>query len=133
MPAGGEQVDAVQAMKDEWQHDYRQLLQDAARLRRNSLNARENYARAQRRNYPRGGARQAMLVEAEEAERGLAEVDAQIEQLRLDGRRAGALPGWFYEVDEETQEPAQPAFPAEATEASPEDREGRNPLYLDSE
>jgi hypothetical protein len=131
--AEGQQADALQPTKDEWQADYRRLLQDADRLRRNAQNARENYARAQRRNYPRGGARQAMLIEAEEAESGLVEVEAQIEQLRLDGRRAGALPGWFYEVDDEPPGHTQPASPAETTELSPEDREGRNPLYLDRE
>ncbi|MEE8163955.1 MAG: hypothetical protein V3T64_00150 [Myxococcota bacterium] len=132
-PAEGKPVDATQAMKDKWQADYRRLLQDADRLRRNARNARENYVHAQRRNYPRGGARQQMLIEAEEAERGLVEVEARIEQLRLDARRAGALPGWFYEVDDEPRGMAQPASPAETTGPSPDDRAGRNPLYLDRE
>jgi hypothetical protein len=133
VPAEAEPVDALEAMKDEWQDEYRRLLQDADRLRRNASNARENYARAQRRNYPRGGARAEMLVEADQAERDLVEVEAQIEQLRLDGRRAGALPGWFYEVEDEPRGNPQPASPGETTEASPEDREGRNPLYLDQD
>ena len=133
MPAEAEQVDATQVMKDEWQNEYRRLLQDAARLRRNAQNARENYARAVRRRYPRGTERDAILIEAEEAERGLVQVEAEIEKLRLDGRRAGAFPGWFSEVDDEPLGPAQPASPAETTRPGPEDREGRNPLYLDPE
>ena len=131
IPAEGQQFDAGQAMKVKWQTDYRRLLQDTDRLRRNARNARENYARAQRRNYPRGGARQEMLLEAEKAERTLIGVEAQIEQLRLDGRRAGALPSWFYEVEDEPLGGAQPASRAQTTEPVPEDQEGRNPLYLD--
>ena len=133
VPAEAEPVDALAAMKDEWQDEYRQLLGEVDRLRRNARNARENYSRAQRRNYPRGGAREQMLAEAEEAEGDLIKVEAQIEQLQLDGRRAGALPGWFYEVETEPRERLQPSFPAEAAGPAPEDREGRNPLYLDAE
>ena len=72
-----------------------------------------------------------MLLEAEKAERTLIGVEAQIEQLRLDGRRAGALPSWFYEVEDEPLGGAQPASRAQTTGPAPEDQEGRNPLYLD--
>ena len=82
--ADGEQSLAEQ--KAEWQGRYRGLLQNAARLRSNAQLSRENYARAQRRNYPRGGARQQFILDAEKAERELVEVKAQIEQIAIDAR-----------------------------------------------
>jgi hypothetical protein len=128
-----EQVDEFEELKQEWQGRYRQQLQEAARLRRNAAQARENYSQAQRRNYPRGGARQQFLLDADEAERDLEKVEAGLEQTISEGRLAGALPGWFDEVDEEPIMVSEPAAPSDGMDARPEDREGRNPLYFDQD
>ena len=98
---------------------------------RNAATARAEYKRAQRRNYPRGEARAQYLINEAEALDELAQVEASIEKLRAEGRAAGALPGWVYEVDEEPIGRPQPA--ARDEREDPQDREGRNPLYLDSE
>jgi hypothetical protein len=124
----GYQLDA--SMKEEWQSEYRRLLQDSERLKRNAEAARRNYSQAQQRNYPRGSVRQQYLIDEEEAKKELAEVDAALEQFKADGRRDGALPGWFYEVEEESLASPEPAA---IGEDDAEDMEGRNPLYLDSE
>ena len=124
------EVDSFQAMKEEWQDRYRALLQDAARLRHNANSARDNYRMAQRWNYPRGGARQKFLLQADEAERDLVRVESDLEKFRVDARRAGALPGWLYEVEEEERVVSEPAAPADASDP---DLEGRNPLYLEQD
>ena len=120
---------SVEEVKAEWQGRYRKLLTDAARLRRNAEAARYNYSQANQRNYPRGAARKQFLIDEENAQAELVQVEADIEKLREDGRREGALPGWFYEVEDEPLDAPQPAAPVE----DPADREGRNPLYLDTE
>lgn len=116
--------------KEQWQSDYRRLLQEQARLERNAQDARENYSQARLRSYPRGAARAQFLVDEAEALKQLDVVRAEIEKFKLDSRRDGVLPGWVYEVEEEPLAAPQPAAKADE---EPEDREGRNPLYLDSE
>ena len=112
-------------VKAQWQQRYRQLLQNQARLRDNAKKSRENYARAQRRNYPRGGARQQFIVDAELAEADLVMVEAETEALREEARRSAIPRNWFYEIDDEDiQAPAPAAAAVENT-----DDGGRNPLY----
>ena len=124
---GGE---SAAEMKEQFQREYRNLLRNAARLERNAATARDNYMEAQRRRYPRGAAREQLLVEADEAEKELAQLEVEIDRLRTEGRRDGALPGWFYEVESESFGEPKPASPSE-TDA--EDREGRNPIHFDDE
>jgi len=121
--------DATMSMKAEWQSNYRRLLIDVKLLQRNAEAARENYARAKRRNYPRGGAREQFLVDEKEAIKELADVQLEIEAITEKGHREGILPGWFAEVEDGPLEDPQPAAKAEEEE----DREGRNPLYFDDE
>jgi hypothetical protein len=126
----------AEEQKKEWQDRYRDLLRNAARLERNALASRENYARAQRRNYPRGGARQQFIVDAELAEKQLVAFKAEIEGILDEARHAAIPPNWIHEVDEENFSYAPPA--STTTEAGDEvadedDREGRNPLYLKNE
>lgn len=113
--------------KAQWQDRYRTLLRDAARLQYNAEISRENYARAQRRNYPRGGARQQFILDAENAEKELVGVKEEIAQIFVDARRDAIPTVWLYEVDDE---PITIAPPASASEEDDDDRAGRNPLYL---
>ncbi len=113
--------------KAQWQDRYRTLLRDAARLQYNAEISRENYARAQRRNYPRGGARRQFILDAEHAEKELVGVKEEIAQIFVDARRDAIPTVWLYEVDDE---PITIAPPASASEEDDDDRAGRNPLYL---
>lgn len=128
---------ATLEQKIEWQDRYRSLLVGAARLKQAATTSRENYARAQRRNYPRGGARQQFIIDAEDAENELVDMNGQIEAI-LDEARRNAIPTvWFYEVDDEpirlpppvrlsrTNESADP----NADQDEDDDGGGRNPLY----
>lgn len=123
--AGNE--DPALSHKDAWQSRYRRLLENQARLRDNAEKSRENYSRARRRNYPRGGARQQFIIDAEEAERDLAKVEEETMEL-LEQARRDALPrNWIFEVeDEDIQAPAATG----QTERDDSDDGGRNPLYL---
>ncbi|HKK50241.1 MAG TPA: hypothetical protein VKA74_01575 [Myxococcota bacterium] len=123
----------LQAQKQYWQERYRMLLRNAALLERNARRSREDYAQAQRRNYPRGGARQRLLAQAAEAEAELRTVREEIEALRVEARREGALPGWLYEVEDEEIVVPEPAAPDGSDSSSDERDAGRNPLYLDDD
>jgi hypothetical protein len=112
--------------KAHWQAQYRTLLQLQVRLRGNAATSRENYARARRRNYPRGGARQQFLIDEREAIDELAKVQTETEELLEQARRASVPRNWFYEVDDEGTQSTAPA--ATATTPADED-DGRNPLY----
>ena len=122
---------SAEELKKEWQDRYRDLLHNAARLERNAKASRENYARAQRRKYPRGGARDQFIADAELAEKQLVAVKAEIEGIRDQARHASIPPNWLNEVDDENFSYAPPASTTEADDE--DDREGRNPLYFEDE
>ena len=121
---------ALAQQKAEWQDRYRTLLRNQALLRSNIEISHENYARAQRRNYPRGGARQQFIIDAENAEKELVVVKEEIVQIAEDARHAGIPPKWLYEVDDEPLTAAPPAS-ASDEKNDEEDRAGRNPLYFE--
>jgi len=128
--AGADDDASIGETKAEWQGEYRRLLSDKALLQRNLEAARASYSKSRRRNYPRGAAREQFLIEADTAEKELVKVEAEIKKLKSDARREGILPGWLYEVEQGPLDAPRPAAP---TEEDPQDRDGRNPLYLDSE
>ena len=110
-----------------WQERYRGLLTEAAELRVTIERETELYADANRRNYRRGKKRHVHRVAAEEAKAELARIEAELATIEDEGRRAGALPGWFYEVELELEEGVRRPPVAEG----PGD-DGRNPLYLEN-
>jgi len=140
--------------KTAWQDNYRLLLHEAAMVEQDGKTARENYARARRRNYPRGGARQQYIINAEAAEQKLVTVKLEIEQLADNARRDAIPPHWLYQVEDEPISLSPPAsvsseeadsddddyddddwddedFDDEAEARDREDdRAGRNPLYF---
>lgn len=121
--------DDTQALRDLWQGKYRMLLKNRATLNNNLVQLKHDYGQAQRRNYPRGGARQALLEQARQAEQELAQVQAEIASIFSDARRQEIPPGWLYEVEDETIEPNRPAAPDAAGGENAADDDGRNPLY----
>lgn len=110
--------------KTYWQNRYRNLLAEASELRATIEVERELYADANRRNYRRGRKRSRHLEKVQKATAELITVETALATIEDDGRRAGALPGWFYEVEIEIESakrrPAVSIGPGE---------EGRNPLY----
>ena len=94
-------------MKQYWQNRYRQLLRSADELRAEIAHETELYADANRRNYRRGTKRHMHRVAAEEAKAKLDAVESKLSTIKDEGRRAGALPGWFYEVEEEREDIAR--------------------------
>lgn len=137
------------AKKDQWQGRYRELRNNAARMGANAKKLRVAYAQAQHANYPRGGAREAFRVQVEQAERDAEDYESKLVAFRDEARQNDVPPGWLYEVDDEPIDHGLPAdqddsgFDEEADEQSDEaeddaeedadDREGRNPLYLDED
>lgn len=122
------QGDSLEQQKDAWQNEYRSKLRKAAHLEYTIEVSRENYARAQRRNYPRGGARQQFLIEADKAEKELADLRDEIDGFLTDARRNAIPPHWRFAVEDENVT-FSPAATASEDDAG-DDREGRNPLYL---
>lgn len=127
-PASAQTEEELLKLKANWQERYRRLLTNRAILKNNVAKARKNYAQAQRRNYPRGGAREQFLLDAAAAEKELVGVEEEIEQIFVDARREGIVPGWLYEVDDEPI-----AVPAAADGADDAPDDGRNPLYANDE
>ncbi len=121
----------LRAEKNLWQSRYRKLLADADALRAKIALETELYADANRRNYRRGKKRHVHRKALEKARAELERVEAELATIEDDGRRAGALPGWFYEVEAEFEDAARrPAIGA----GPDEDRDaGRNPLYLEQD
>jgi len=114
--------------KNYWQTRYQTLLERADALRETIAIETELYADANRRNYRRGKKRHVHRVAAEEARAELANVESEFSTIKEEGRRAGALPGWFYEV--EFDRAAVARNPALAPK--PDDRdEGRNPRFVE--
>ncbi len=128
--ASAQTAEEIQAQRDRWQGQYRDLLRDRLRLTANIAKSRKNYSQAQRRNYPRGGARQQFLVDVENAEKALAATEEAILEIFVAARGEGVPPGWLYEVEDETIEWVQPAAPGSDSDDE-EDRAGRNPIYFD--
>ena len=118
----------LDSAKDYWQTRYRTLLERADSLRETIEVETELYADANRRNYRRGKKRHVHRVAAEEARAELAEVQLELSTIQEEGRRAGALPGWFYEVEQDRADVARnPALVPD-----PEDPdEGRNPRFVE--
>ena len=120
----------LDSAKDYWQTRYRTLLERADSLRETIEVETELYADANRRNYRRGKKRHVHRVAAEEARAELVEVERELSTIQEEGRRAGALPGWFYEVEQDRSDVAR--NPALAPD--PDDRdEGRNPRFIEPE
>lgn len=128
-----EDVDPEVELRETWQRKYRNLLRDEARLRRNVAASDADYKRAQRRNYPRGEAREQIVRNGNESRRDLVRVEAAIQQLQGDARAAGVRPGWLYDVEQEDFGPAPAAAATESDEEADRDREGRNPIYFDDD
>ena len=115
-----------------WQDRYRVALTNRVILTDNVERLLHDYAQAQRRNYPRGGAREAYLTQANEQKAMLADVEQEIVSIQREAREAGIPPGWLAEVeDEDFSVPAAPSVDDEAAEAV--DREGRNPRFFEDD
>ena len=129
--AAAETEEEILAERTQWQERYRVYLTNREIIKDNIAKLRHNHQQAQRRNYPRGAARQRFLIEADEQEIQLQETEQEITAFRAEARAAGIPPGWLAEVEDEAI--ALPAQPAAAADEGGDDREGRNPLYFDDD
>lgn len=129
--AAAETEQEILAKRTQWQVRYRVALTNREILRDNIEKLRHDYAQAQRRNYPRGGARQAFLTQADEQEALLVETEQEIVSIREEARAAGIPPGWLAEVEDEPI--TVPSRPASLADGEDVDRDGRNPLYIDDD
>ncbi len=132
-PAAAETEEEALAKKAEWQDRYRVLRNNAARMQSNAKKLRRAYGLAQHANYPRGGAREAFRKQVEQAEQDAADYTAQIEEFHEEARRNEIPPGWLAEVEDEPIDLGLPADQDDAELDEADDREGRNPLYLEDE
>jgi hypothetical protein len=144
-PAAAETEEELLAKKDQWQGRYRELRNNAARMSENAKKLRKAYSQAQHANYPRGGAREEFRMQVEQAERDAEDYESKLVAFRDEARQNDVPPGWLYEVDDEPIDHGLPAdqddgsVDEEANQAEDdaeeeaEDREGRNPLYLDDD
>ena len=132
LPAAAETEEETLAKREYWQDKYRVLLRNREILKMNVANLENGYAQAQRRNYPRGGAR-AMLLEKAAAQRKLLEAtEKEIASIFTEARVAAIPPGWLYEVEDEPIDTSRPASP-DTGAADDEDRVGRNPRFIDQD
>lgn len=125
----------LSSLKTTWQTRYRNLLRSEANLRAEIDEQRELYADANRRNYRRGTKRHIHHDAMDAATKQLAGVEAELATIHEEGRRAGAMPGWFYEVELEfeSNKLAAPATPDLDEEPRDDRSDGRNPLYEEEE
>ena len=129
--AFAETEEELLAKRAHWQDRYRVLLKNQAILEDNIAKLRHNYAQAQRRNYPRGGAREAFREQADAQAVELDGVKQELESIFSEARAADVPPGWLFEVEEESFDPG--SLPASPESEPTLDLDGRNPLYLDDE
>ncbi|MEM9176936.1 MAG: hypothetical protein AAGC67_17080 [Myxococcota bacterium] len=128
-----ETEEELQAKRLQWQDRYRVALTNRVILQGNVDMLLNSYAQAQRRNYPRGGAREKFLTQANEQKALLAEVEEEIASIYDEARAAGVPPGWLAEVEsEDLSVPASPSSD-DADEADAADREGRNPRFFEDD
>lgn len=125
--ASAQTPDEMQEQRTSWNERYRVLLRDRVRLEQNIVKSKNNYSLAQHRNYPRGGARQQFLIDAEDAAKELASTEEAIVELFAAAREANVPPAWLYEVEDEPIVSAQPNASEEDEE---DDRAGRNPAHF---
>jgi len=131
--ASAETEEEELAKKADWQGRYRALRNNAARMRENATKLRRAYGLAQHANYPRGGAREDFRRQVEKAERDADDYASKVESFHDEARANEIPPGWLFEVDDEPIDPGLPADQDESELEPEDDREGRNPIYLDDE
>ncbi len=99
--------DAGAAEWELWQQSLREARGAVAEARSRQQAAEIAYTRMRHHNRGRGAAKEAILVEREEARRELAEAGQRLEELAEQARRAGVPPGWLEpDEDEAMEEPA---------------------------
>jgi len=85
--------------RDYWVSRYEKLVSEVEGLRAKVDTLQLNYTRARTRNYPRGEALKELEADRDKAVKDLAEKEAELEDFPDEARRAGALPGWFRDLD----------------------------------
>ncbi len=87
-----------EADRDYWVHRYETLQTEVMDLRTRVDMLTEQYTRAKRRNYPRGERLDQLRMDLDESRAELAKKEAEWKAFPNEARRAGAMPGWFRDV-----------------------------------
>jgi len=109
-PGAGD-AGATDSVKEYWQGRYRELLLGQRRAHQRLERAEGVWTRGQRNGELRGDPRVEARKELEAARAAARAADRALEEFPDRARRAGVLPGWLREVEEELGPPAPAALP----------------------
>lgn len=87
------------ADKAYWQEQYLEVVREQREAREALAEAEHAYTNMQQRSYPRGEGRRAIQEQLAAARVRLEKAERALEEFPERARRAGALPGWFREVE----------------------------------
>lgn len=117
-----------------WQELYTKLLKQRFIEDEIIERERELYADANRRNYRRGTKRRRHRKAMLEAIARKGEVEDRLAEFQEKARRAGALPGWLYEVEGNWRESlVSPPAAARDGAGTNSGNEGRNPKFFEND
>ena len=94
--------------KEQWVAQYHDLQLRHSRLTRELERARNDYSRGRSSKHLRGEPKAALIEQIARLESEFAEVDRELRDFPETARRAGALPGWFRDLEDTAYEPQQP-------------------------
>jgi hypothetical protein len=98
------------AMRDQWVQRFEELKTRQATLKRDLDQALADYTRGRTSNYLRGPGREGIVNEIKRLEEEVAKADEEMQDFPDEARRAGALPGWFRDLEDAP--PAEAELPA---------------------
>lgn len=112
LPGSAAQDDAK---REQWVAQYHDLQLRHARLTGELEQARKDYRRGRSSKHLRGEGKAALIERIAMLEESLTKVDREVRDFPDTARRAGAMPGWFRDLEEASFESPQPAAAIEAS------------------
>ena len=101
--------------REQWVAAYHDLQLRHARLTRELEQARKDYSRGRSSRQLRGEGKAALIEQIAALEDGLTNVNQELRAFPDTARRAGALPGWFRDLEDSAFESLQPAAALETS------------------
>jgi septal ring factor EnvC (AmiA/AmiB activator) len=92
-------ADDMESKRQHWVQRYETLRAQEKELREGLEEARAEYSRGRRKSRPRGEERAELVEKIEKLETDLAQAQRDLEAFPEKARQAGALPGWFRDLD----------------------------------
>lgn len=106
---GSAAQDDLSGKRAKWVAEYQDLQMRHARLEQDLEQARADYSRGRSTKHLRGEGKAGLLKEIARLEDEFAKADEELKDFPDKARRAGALPGWFRDLEAPSPEPVQPA------------------------